>query len=71
MAVNVGSAGLNQPAFIILDSGGNVVRSHNLTFSATPTNNADALIMAINSRYRIQREVALTNGGMLIVMSIV
>ena len=70
MPLTAGATGTNQTAYIVLDAQGNVVRSHNLTFSATPTNNADAVIQAISSRYKAQREIPLTNGGVILVMSI-
>lgn len=70
MSLNIGQAFTGQPAYIILDANGNVVRSHNLTFAGTPTNNSDAILQALSSRYKMLREIPLSNGNVLIVMSI-
>ncbi len=70
MALNVGSAPTGMGAYIILDASGNVVKSHNLSLAGTPSNAADALIQAINIRYRPLREIPLAGGNVLIVLTV-
>ena len=71
MSLNVGFAPLGMGAYVILDASGNVVRSHNLSLAGTPSNASDALIQAINIRYRPLREVPLVGGGVLIVLTVI